>query len=279
MEVLRAITVSAGSAPVEHTSSLLTDLRAGLKGLRIGLVRHFHEEDSTADARIVAGLDAAVSILRELGAAIDDVRLSPLSVWANCGRTIQQAEQYVVHEQWLRGRPQDYCEASRSRLIAGASLTASDYIRALQTRRVLCEEFADVMRCFDAVVTLSSFEFPCPLDDEAAMSRTYMRHARMPFNVTGTPAMALPVGFADNGMPLGIQVASKAFDEAMLYRIGWAYEDATRRVERRPELPPPEHATHPPRSSRTSPLMPRPIILRTGRGSGDVGQSLHDASG
>ena len=225
-------TLSGSSAT--KPASPVREPQAGIEGVRIGVVEHFYMEDSSADPQMIGGLDAAVDVLRGLGATVEAVRLSPLSVWAGCGRVIQQAEQYVVHEQWLRTRPQDYCHASRMKLVAGAFLSAHEYIQALQLRRMLCDEFSRLMSRLDVIVTLSSFDFPCPLDDKAAISSTYGRHARMPFNVTGTPAMAIPVGFSDVGLPLGIQIAGKAYDEGMLIRIAKAYEQATRWAARRP---------------------------------------------
>jgi len=75
---------------------------------------------------------------------------------------------------------------------------------------------------------------PCRVDDAEAVARTYERHCRMPFNVTGTPAIAVPTGFSAGGLPLGMQIATRAFDETMLYRIAHAFCAATRLTERRP---------------------------------------------
>jgi len=74
------------------------------------------------------------------------------------------------------------------------------------------------------------------VEDPEAVRKTYLRHARMPFNVTGTPAISVPTGFTSDGLPLGMQVAGKANDEAMLYRVSWAYCDTTRWTERHPSL-------------------------------------------
>jgi hypothetical protein len=68
---------------------------------------------------------------------------------------------------------------------------------------------------------------PCRVDDTEAVARTCDRHGRMPLNVTGTPAIAVPTGFSAGGLPLGMQIATRAFDEAMLYRIAHAFCAAT----------------------------------------------------
>ncbi len=205
----------------------LEDARTlGVRELRIGVVEHFHREDDRADARIVAAFDRAIDALAARGARIERVRIAPLQVYAACGRVIQQAEQYVVHERWLRERPHDYCETSRVKLLAGAFVSARDYLVALQARTELAAQFARTMQRHDALLALSSFELPAAFDDPASIAATYERHARMPFNVTGTPAIALPTGLTDDGVPLGLQVAGAAYGERMLFRIAHALERA-----------------------------------------------------
>jgi aspartyl-tRNA(Asn)/glutamyl-tRNA(Gln) amidotransferase subunit A len=80
----------------------------------------------------------------------------------------------------------------------------------------------------------SSFDLPCPLDDPDAIARTYGRHARMPFNLTGTPAIAIPCGFSANDLPIGLQFAAERLGEPMLYRVAHAYVEATKWTRRRP---------------------------------------------
>ncbi len=74
------------------------------------------------------------------------------------------------------------------------------------------------MRDLDAVVTLSSLLLPCRIDDPAAIAQTYDQQCRLVFNVTGTPAISVPTGFTDSGVPLAMQIAGRAFDEPMVYR-------------------------------------------------------------
>ncbi len=219
----------------------LMDLRKGIKGLRIGVIEHFYTEDAAANEEMNAGIDDAIQTLSRLGANLRTARLSPLSHWIACGRTIQQSESYTVHERWLKQRPEDYCEISRRKLLAGAFIRAEEYIKALQARRVLCAEFDELMQQFDAVITLSGLELPCQIDRPEDIGRTYERHARMPFNITGTPAIAVPTGFSREGIPLGMQIAGRAFDEATVYRAAWAYCEATGWTSRVPPLTMPAH--------------------------------------
>jgi aspartyl-tRNA(Asn)/glutamyl-tRNA(Gln) amidotransferase subunit A len=232
----------AGYDPTDISSrnvlpkNCVTGLRNGIKGLRIGVIEHFYTTDAAANDELKGGIDAAIVLMRELGADMRPVKLSPLPTWAACGRTIIQAESYVVHEAWLKQRPQDYCEISRRKLLTGAFIRAEEYIKALQARTMLCAEFDALMHDYDAVITLSGLELPCELDDPDTIAKTYERHARMPFNITGTPAIAVPTGFSREGIPLGMQICGKAFDEPMVYRVAHAYCEAAGWATHRPKL-------------------------------------------
>jgi aspartyl-tRNA(Asn)/glutamyl-tRNA(Gln) amidotransferase subunit A len=232
----------AGHDPADPASArrthadCLAGLKQGVKGLKIGVIAHFYEEDMTADPQIVAGLEGAIGVLRRLGADVKPIRLSPLSRWMDCGRIIHYAEAYAIHEKDLQERPEDYAAITRRRMLGGAFIAASEYVKAQQLRTVLCEEYRAALTDVDAVITLSSYDLPCRIDDDEAIARTYERQCRMPFNVAGAPAIAVPTGFSKEGIPLAIQIAGRAFDEATVYRIAWAYCDAAGWCERRPTV-------------------------------------------
>lgn len=225
-----------GSAD-EPVDDYLATIDAGVRGLRLGVVRHFYTEDYAADPEQAAAVEAALAVWREAGAAIAEVRLAPLEVWNAPTRVILAAEAFAVHERWLRERPQDYGARARERLLQGALLRAADYIQAQRERTRLTRLLAEAMREFDALVTVSSCD-PAPrLDDEAALARTHVRQARMPFNLTGYPALVIPAGFTrDRHLPLSVQIVGHPFEEAMVYRIAQAYETATQWVDRHPPL-------------------------------------------
>src|SRR4029079_9275897 len=126
----------------------------------------------------------------------------------------------------VQERPEDFASLTRNRLLPGAFVTAAKYIRAQQLRGALCREFAEAMRDLDAVVTLSSLLLPCRIDDPVALACTYDQQCRLVFNVTGTRAISVPTGFTASGVPLAMQIAGRAFDEPMVYRVAHAYDAA-----------------------------------------------------
>ena len=114
------------------------------------------------------------------------------------------------------------------RAVSKQALTARGWDRV---RRV-----AATIADLDAVVTVSSMEPACRIDDEAEVDRTYPRQARAPFNVTGSPALAVPTGFSSDGLPLAMQIVGKPFDEATVYRVARAHEAATGWTDKHPPL-------------------------------------------
>jgi aspartyl-tRNA(Asn)/glutamyl-tRNA(Gln) amidotransferase subunit A len=146
------------------------------------------------------------------------------------------SEAFAIHENWLRERPQDYGALARGRLMAGAFIRAADYVNATRLRRKMADAFHALFSRIDVAVTASSMDPPCRIDDPKAVEYTYLRQARAPFNLTGGPALSVPVGFSKAGLPLAMQIVGKPFTEALVYRVAQAYEQATRWDARHPAL-------------------------------------------
>jgi aspartyl-tRNA(Asn)/glutamyl-tRNA(Gln) amidotransferase subunit A len=222
----------AGHDPGDPTSTkrqigdCLKELKLGLKGVRIGMIEHFYMNDAEADSEQVRGIEGALDVLRQLGAEVRPIQVSPLPLWTDCNRTIHTSEAYAIHERDLQARPEDFSALTRNRMLPGAFVSAAKYIKAQQLRAALCREFAEATRGLDAVVTLSSLTLPCRIDDPAAIAKTYDQQARLVFNVTGTPAISVPTGRSASGLPLAMQIAGRSFAEPMVYRVAQAYCEA-----------------------------------------------------
>jgi aspartyl-tRNA(Asn)/glutamyl-tRNA(Gln) amidotransferase subunit A len=222
----------AGHDPDDPTSTTrpladcLKDMKAGLNGLKIGVIEHFYTKDATADPDQVRGIESAIEVLKKLGAEVRTIDVSPLSLWTDCNRTIHASEAYAIHERDMQERPEDFALLTRTRMLPGAFVSAAKYIKAQQLRAALCKEMAEATRDLDAVITLSSLLLPCKVDDTTAVLKTYDQQCRLVFNVTGAPAISVPTGLSKSGMPLAMQIAAHAFDEPTVYRIAHAYCEA-----------------------------------------------------
>jgi aspartyl-tRNA(Asn)/glutamyl-tRNA(Gln) amidotransferase subunit A len=210
------------------------DLERGVKGLKLGLVRHFYAEDMQAHPAQAQAIDQAAEVLRGLGAEVREIRLAPLEDYATCARIIIRCEAFAIHRRWLAERPGDYGHLARQRILDGAAVSAAQYIDALRLRGRLTRRTLEVFAGLDAALTASSMDPTCRIDDAQACARLYPRQARQPFNITGQPAMAIPAGFTPDGLPLSLQLIGHPWQEAMLYRIARAYERATLWTERHP---------------------------------------------
>jgi len=203
------------------------DLARGLRGLRIGFVRHFHETDMVADAEVTAALDEVARVLKAEGAELRDIRLPRLQQFTSAQRVIMHAEAWQVHAKWLRERPGDYAKPTRRKVLSGAFLTAGEYVRAQQCRAWMIDAVNDALRDVDVLMTVNGMDAASRLDDAADMARTYPRQARAPFNLTGHPALAMMSGLSKSGLPLSVQFVGRAHDEVTLLRAAAAYERAT----------------------------------------------------
>ncbi|MDP6563714.1 MAG: amidase [Alphaproteobacteria bacterium] len=234
--------VMAGHDPADPASARapVPDFSAGLgqgvQGLRIGVLRHFHTRDMVAADAMTRAIEDALAVLTELGAEIVEIETAPLQDYATTNRIILLCEAYAIHRQWLQTRPEDYGASFRERVLPGAFLSGGDYVDALRHRRQLAAGFDALMRDCDAAIAASSMEPAFVIDDAAEVALKYPRQARTPFNVTGHPALALPIGFDAEGLPLSMQIVGRYFDEAMVYRVAQAYEGATDWHLRRPPL-------------------------------------------
>src|SRR5260370_977968 len=130
----------AGHDPGDPASAdrPVPDYRAALsgdiKGLRIGLIRHFYENDNPADEATRQGIAAAVKVFEDLGCSVRELRLSPLAEWAACGVMIMLSEAYAIHQATLRERFGDYGELFRDRMALAALVSVGDYVQAGRRR-------------------------------------------------------------------------------------------------------------------------------------------------
>jgi len=212
------------------------DLGAGAKGLRIGVVRHFFEQDNPASEATRKGIDTALDLFRRMGATVKEVTLSPMAEYHACGFLIMITEAYAVHEPWLKSGFGDYGELFRDRVALGGLVRGVDYVQAIRRRRLLCDEMHAAMADVDILVSAAQAGEAPPIAEVPKWATLAKPSFTIPFNVTGYPAISVCSGFGEGGLPVAIQLAARPFEEVTLLRAAHAYERATDWRNRRPTM-------------------------------------------
>ena len=211
-------------------------LGGGIKGVRIGIIHHFHEVDRKVSEATQRGIDAAIATLRDLGAEIREVQLSPLQDWAACGQLISITERAAAYEEWARTRLHDFSDRMRTRLMVGAFVSGVDYVQAVRRRRELRAELKTAMAELDLVLTAVQPAEAAKIDEVPRWDTFQPPSFMMPFNVAGYPAMSVCSGFGAGGLPVALQLVGKPFREATVLRVADAFEKATPYRDRRPDI-------------------------------------------
>src|SRR6516225_145647 len=231
---------ASANVPVPDYRAALTER---LDGLTIGVIRHFHERDAVVDfgadsapsVAYVGAFNAACRTLEGLGARLVDLQLSPLTDYLDTNRLIMLAEAYALHETDFRERPQLFGHHMFARIGLGAFLSAADYVEATRRRRELAVDFAQALRDVDVAISANATG-PAPRIDSVSTYSTFERASyTAPYNLTGSPALSVPIGFED-GLPLAFQIAGKPFDEAGVMRVFFNVAAATEFHRQRPPI-------------------------------------------
>lgn len=187
---------------------------------KVGRVDHLWRRDLSPSADILIAIDSAVENLSVAGADIVERELAPLRVFNAVGWSTLFAEAFDVHRPGVVERPELYGSPVRDMLLTGAFFTADDYLRAQRLRVQLSQLVDEALSEVDCLLTAVSALPPCKLDDQDALDDLAAASVRVPCNVTGHPALALPVGLSDDGLPVGIQLIGRKHHERELLSVG-----------------------------------------------------------
>ena len=230
--------LSSSRRPTEDFAERLED---GISGVRIGVPREYFFERT--DPQVTDAVREAASVLEGLGASVDEVSIPVLEHSQTISTPISQAEASQIHTEHLRDRAHDIGADVRGRLYQGALIPATDYIKAQRARTVYNARMAEAFQRFDALIAPT-----CPVGapklgertvqvgDVAEPTLALLSRLTRPFNVSGVPTVSLPCGFTSYGVPIGLQIAGRPFEDAAVLRIAHAYEQATEWHKRRPPI-------------------------------------------
>ncbi len=224
--------------PVEDYAEGIDD---GVAGLRIGIPREYFFD--LLDAEVRQAVEESARVLERLGANVEEVSIPILERSLSISGTIMLAEAAAVHAAHLRSRAADMGGDVRLRLESAALIPAIDYVAAQQARRLFSRGVARVMDDFDLLIAPTTPICAPPIDEKAVTidgateaAAAVLPRLTRPFNVCGLPTVSVPCGFTSDGMPIGLQIAGRAFAEAAALRAAHAYEQAAGWHERRPPI-------------------------------------------
>src|ERR1700722_16754451 len=223
--------IASCQVPVED---YVSGLRHSARPLRVGVARSYFFDD--LDPETAAAVEDAILLMTNL---VSDVREIQLAVPTD--RMLQAAEAFSFHKEHIADAPESFQPETLRRIRSGENISAADYIHRLrelaEARRNIVSAFANV----DLIVTPTT-PTPAPAILELKSNPDALRPAELkllrntrPFNVWGLPAISVPCGFTQSGLPIGLQIAGPPWREELVLRLAEAYEQATQWHQHRPE--------------------------------------------
>ena len=247
-DAARITGVIAGHDPLDPTSSRrpVPDYEAalaeGATGLRIGVPTDYFYDIATDEVRAL--MERSLDVFRAAGAEVVEVRVQDIARINHLSNVVLSSEAAAIHEPWIAGRPNDYQEQVRNRYEPGLHVPAVKYIQALSARAGLLREFVDTALAGVDALHTPGIPFPIPTREETnvgggermAQMVAGLSWCTRAANYLGGPALIVPCGFTESGLPAAFQLMGRPFSEATLFRLGHAYQDATDWHTRAPGL-------------------------------------------
>jgi aspartyl-tRNA(Asn)/glutamyl-tRNA(Gln) amidotransferase subunit A len=228
----------AGADPNDPTAlavpvpDYMAATQAPIKGLTIGVPASFYVDD--LDAEVARVLDETIAVLKREGATVVQVELPDQRQLASASQLVLAVEAAAFHKRWMIERPQDYGPQVLMRLQNGLSVPAITYLEAMRWRGQALAAHVAATANVDAVIapvspvaapTIAESDVGSSPDAEAVIQR--LTRFTRPVNYLGLPSLAIPSGFTRAGLPVGLQLIGRSYDEATLLRIGAAFQRAT----------------------------------------------------
>ena len=225
---------SSSRAPVPDYSAALHE---NVKGLVIGVPRHYcFNAEAGIDPETIGAVEKALGDLEGLGARVEEVNIPSLEYASIANNVIMLSESFSYHLPNLQSQPQNFGEDFIRRIYVGGLLTASDYIRAQRARSTVAKEFAQVLQRVDLIAMPTELR-PATTNEEFDLTAIIAGPSFMgPFNQAGMPAISVPCGFNEKGLPLSLQIAGKPFDEPTVLRAAYTYQQHAGLYKKRPSL-------------------------------------------
>ena len=228
----------AGADPEDPTASTkavpdyMAATKGSIKGLRIGVPTAFYVDD--LDPEVSRILDDTIGVLKKEGADIVPVELPDQRQLTSACQLVLATEAAALHKRWMIERPQDYGPQVLMRLQNGLAIPGVTYLEAMRWRGPALAAYLAAVAGTDAVLapvapvpapTIAESDVGNSPDAEAVIQR--LTRFTRPVNYLGLPSLSIPSGFTRSGLPVGMQLIGRSFDEAILLRIGAAFQRVT----------------------------------------------------
>jgi len=191
----------------------------------------------SADTEVLSAVREATKIFAGMKCKITDVNMDWLREAAVANKVMIQADGAAVHRERLKEHPEWFGEDVRRRLTDGANTTSTEYALARRTQAEIRKRFESFFETYDLLL-LPTTPIPAPTIEghDAVEQAARLTRFTAPFNLTGLPALSIPCGFTTNGLPIGLQIVSRAWAEAKALNAGYAFEQATEWHRHFPDL-------------------------------------------
>jgi aspartyl-tRNA(Asn)/glutamyl-tRNA(Gln) amidotransferase subunit A len=225
---------TSSRAPVPDYATALVD---DVKGMTIGVPRHFFfADDPQINPETLAVVETALKTLQELGAHVVEVKIPSLRYAGASQPVIMLSEAFTYHARNLRSKPEEFGDMVRARFRTGALFTSAEYVQAQRVRNVIKRDFANVLQRVDLIASPTMSNPPPEFQHIDVMTTARVPSFTGPYNLTGMPAISVPCGFTANGLPIGLQLAGKPFDEPTVLRAAYTFQQRVRLFEKRPSI-------------------------------------------
>jgi aspartyl-tRNA(Asn)/glutamyl-tRNA(Gln) amidotransferase subunit A len=242
MQVLAGYDAADPACQAQPVPDYSKALNRPVRGLKIGVCRNHFFDNLQED--VERGVENAIADLAKAGAQVRELNIPLLEYGLGAIFAIELSSSTAYHDASLRaGRVPHYQPDVRMLVEMGRLVTGPDYLKAEQYRSALMEEYRKVFETVDVVIGPTTpitawkrgeWTVQVAGKPESVLAASW--RFTYPYNLTGLPAISVPCGFDRDGLPIGLQIAARPFDEARVLRVAHAYERSHDWKDRRPEI-------------------------------------------
>jgi aspartyl-tRNA(Asn)/glutamyl-tRNA(Gln) amidotransferase subunit A len=206
----------------DYLGHLVDDVSGKKLALAVG------EFVEASDPEVLAAIRHTAEVFKSLGCKVQEVEVSWLREAARGNGLMTQADGAAVHRDRLRENPEMFGEDVRRRLESGAKTSSTDYVLARRTQTEVRKRFERFFEAYDfLILPTTPIAAPTIAGHDAVEQAGRLTRFTAPFNLAGLPALSLPCGFTKAGLPIGLQIVSRAWADAKVLNLGYAFEQVT----------------------------------------------------